>query len=54
MDLWKPGQPFSIAAASAGFHDLAHFNHAIREYFALTPSAMTGDSRLQLHDCSGC
>jgi AraC-like DNA-binding protein len=51
LDLWRPGMPFSVAITQAGFHDQAHFGHAARQFFSLTPSAMAAGAGMQLTRC---
>jgi AraC-like DNA-binding protein len=54
LDNWKPGTPFSAATDKAGFYDPAHFNHAMKEHFAVTPSAMVKDPGMDIIKCEGC
>ncbi len=48
MSRWHPGMTLTDAAHAAGFHDLAHANHAANDLFGLSPSRALDGQRVQL------
>ncbi|MGJ8667907.1 MAG: helix-turn-helix domain-containing protein [Oceanococcus sp.] len=45
---WRPGMTLTDAAHAAGFHDLAHANHAANDMFGLSPSRALDNARVSL------
>lgn len=45
---WQPGRTLTDAAHAAGFHDLAHANHAANDLFGLSPSRALNHSQVAL------
>jgi len=48
VDAWRPGLTWTRLAQDAGFHDLAHFDHAFLEVFGLKPSRVFDPQRVCL------
>ncbi len=49
---WQPGTTLTDAAHAAGFHDLAHANHAFNDMFGVSPSRMTRPEAVSLISCA--
>ena len=49
VNQWQQGRTWTRIAQDAGFHDLAHLDHAFIEVFGLKPSAIFDPSRVALH-----
>ena len=43
---WQPGMTVTDAAHAAGFHDLAHANHAANDMFGMSPSRALNNERV--------
>ena len=50
---WRGGARLTDLALDAGFHDLSHIDHAIKELFGLNPSAIARSQQVQLIQCEG-
>jgi len=51
VSLWQEGMKFTDVALAAGFHDLAHADHAFAEIFGLSPSEITDTRWMSFHKC---
>lgn len=51
VSLWREGMKFTDVALAAGFHDLAHADHAFAEIFGLSPSEITDTRWMSFHKC---
>lgn len=52
MGSWHPGITLTDAAHAAGFHDLAHANHAFNDMFGVSPSRVIRPDAVNLINCS--
>lgn len=48
---WRKGLRLTDVALDAGFHDLSHIDHAVKELFGLNPSAIALARGVSLHQC---
>lgn len=49
VNQWQQGRTWTRIAQDAGFHDLAHLDHAFIEVFGLKPSSIFDPTRVALH-----
>jgi AraC-like DNA-binding protein len=54
LRLWRPGTPLGAAALQAGFYDYAHFMHAMKGHFVMTPTALMEGGSTCVVRCDGC
>ena len=48
---WYPGMNMTDAAHAAGFHDLAHANHAANDMFGMSPSRFLNSDQVLMVNC---
>ena len=49
--IWRKGMSFTEAAHQAGFYDLAHIDHALKELFGMNPSSMATANGVHFLHC---
>lgn len=52
IKLWQKGKSFTEVAHAAGFYDLAHVDHALKELFGMSATAMATAKGVQYHACN--
>lgn len=51
IQLWQKGKSFTEVAHAAGFYDLAHVDHALKELFGMSATAMAVAKGVHYHPC---
>ncbi len=49
---WRRGVRLTDVAHDAGFHDLAHIDHAIKELFGMSPSMIALRANVRFRQCA--